>query len=84
MKNRADLQSCNVDHDIIAGEVVEHVALGPVAKRQKTSQRHDQAGQHGDGSGEVGDAGEAVESGFLEGAVDEEAVVVADESWGLY
>lgn len=77
----AEAEAGDVDHEVVGGEVVEHVALGGGPEGEEAGEGHGETGEHGDGGGVVGDAGEAVESGFAEGAVDEEGVVVADEGW---
>lgn len=66
----AETEAGDVDHGVVGGEVVEHVAEGAVAKGQKTNEGHEQAGDHGDAGGDVGDEGEAVDGGGFEGAVD--------------
>ena len=35
-----EAQARDVDHDVVCGEVVEHVALGHVAEGDVTAQRH--------------------------------------------
>ena len=75
----AEAQAGHVDHGVVGREVVEHVAQRLVAKREEAAERHDEAGEHGDAGGVVRHAGEVVDGGRLEGAVDEEGVVVADE-----
>ena len=71
-----NLQSRDVDHEVVGWEVVHDIALRLVAKCQVASEGHDQARNHGNASGVVGDAGETVHRWFLQRAVDEEAVVI--------
>lgn len=75
----AEAQPRDVDHGVVGGEVVEHIALRLVAEGEEPGERHDEAGHHGHARADVRDLGEAVDGGLLEGAVDEERVVVADE-----
>lgn len=77
----AEAQARDVDHGVVRGEVVEHVAQGLVAEGEEAGEGHEEAGEHGDACGEVGDSAEAVDGWCLEGTVDEEGVVVADESY---
>ena len=66
----AEAQAGHVDHDVVAGEIVEHVADGLVAKGEEARERHEHAGEHGDARRVVGYLGEAVDGRGLEGAVD--------------
>jgi len=50
--------------------------LGEVAEGQEAGEGHGEAGEHGDKGRVVCYAGEAVDGGFAEGAVDQEGVVV--------
>lgn len=76
----AEAETSNVDHEIVAGKVVEDIALCLIFESKESSQGHDQTKDHRDAGGEVGDAGKTVEGRFAEGAVDEKGVVVADKS----
>lgn len=75
----AEAEAGDVDHGVVAAEIVEHVAEGLVAEDEKAGQRHDEAGHGGGSHGVVRHAGEVVNCRGFEGAVDEEGVVVADE-----
>lgn len=72
-----EAEARDVDHDVCFGEVVEHVALGEGAEGKEAREGHGQAGEHGDGGAEVGYAGETVDGGGFEGAIDEEGIVMA-------
>jgi hypothetical protein len=71
-----NVQTCNIDHDTIRREIIEHVAFGFVSKGKKTSKCHGQTGKHGDAGGVVSDPSESVEGGCFERAVDEETIMV--------
>ncbi|TGO86853.1 hypothetical protein BPOR_0272g00110 [Botrytis porri] len=70
-----------VDEGVCGGEVVKDVAKGFGAEGEEAREGHEETGDHGDGGAVVCYGGEAVDGGGLEGAVDEEGVVVADEGW---
>lgn len=61
---QAEEEARDVDHEVILGEVVEHVAEGFVAKGEVARERHDKAGNERDASAIVGDTREAVDCGF--------------------
>lgn len=69
--------SSNVDQRVVLGEIVEDVPLRPVGEDEEAGYGHAEAGDDGEGGRDVCYAGEAVERGRAEGAVDEERVVVA-------
>ena len=60
------------------GEVVEDVALRPRAKEQETRDTHHQTHEKRDRSGIVGHPCKSIQCWFLEGAVDQQAVMVFD------
>ncbi len=51
-------------------EVVEHIALRPVAKGEEAGQRHDETSDAGCKGRVVGNSAEAVDGGRLERAID--------------
>lgn len=65
----AEAEPGNVYHGIVGGEVVEDVALRERAEGEEAGEGHEEAGEHGDGGTVVRDAGEAVDGGRFEGAV---------------
>jgi len=73
---QAEAEAGDVDEEVVGGEVVEDVALCQIAKGEEAGESHGEAGEHGDCGGVVRYAGEAVNRWFLEGAVDEQAVVI--------
>merc|ERR1712000_211911 len=77
-----EAETCDINPGVVAGEVVEHVAEGLVAEDEKPGQRHDETRHGGGADGVVRYAGEVVDRRSLEGAVDEEGVVMADEGKG--
>jgi len=79
---QAEAEAGHVDEEPVRGEVVEHVALSVGAEGEEAGKGHDQAREHGHAGRPVGDAGEAVEGGLAQRAVDEERVVMADEGKG--
>lgn len=76
---QAETQPRHVDHRVVGGEIIEHIAQGLVAKGEKPREGHQQAGEHGDARGEVRYFAETVDGRSLEGAIDEEGIVMADE-----
>lgn len=75
-------QACKIHHCIICWEVVQDVSLCLGPEGEIPRQRHRETSQHADERAGVRDDGEAVEGGRAQRAVDQEAVVVADESKG--
>ena len=78
----AEEEARNVDHEVVIWEVVKHVAQRLVAKGQVARESHDETCDQGDAGAIVCYAREAVDGGFAQGAVDEQAIVMADESEG--
>ena len=76
------LQSRDINHYIIRREIIKDIALREITEAQVSGQRHGHAGEHADAGRVVGNAREAVHSRCFERAVDEEAIVVADEGEG--
>ena len=49
-RGRSCLQTSNIDHQIIRGEIIQHVSFGLITKSQKSSQGHKQTCHHGNKS----------------------------------
>lgn len=69
----------DVDHGIIAREVVQDVAESLVAEGEETSERHDETGGHGDAGGVMSYAREVIDCWCAEGAVDQQGIMVTDK-----
>ncbi|PQE07524.1 ribosomal biogenesis Gar2 protein [Rutstroemia sp. NJR-2017a BBW] len=67
---KAETETREIDEGVGGGEVVEDVAEGEGAEGEEAGEGHEEAGEHGYAGAVVGDAGEAVDGGGLEGAVD--------------
>lgn len=72
----------DVDHEIVVGEVIEQIAFCLVTKGKVAKKSHCQACNQRDSCAVMGDACEAVDCGFLQGAIDQERVVVTDKCKG--
>ena len=75
-------QSCNINHGIVGGEIIQDIALREVAEAQITGQCHCHAREHADTSREMRDFGETVHSWCLQRAIDEERVMMTDKGEG--
>lgn len=79
---QAEEEASDVDHEVVIWKVVEHVAKRLVAECEIARQRHNETRNQRDARAVVCNAREAVDGRLAKGAVDEEAVVMADESEG--
>lgn len=75
-------EASDVHHQVVVGEVVEHVAQRLIAKGEIAGECHDKTCNTRYTGTVVCDAREAIDGRLAKGAVDEETVVVTNESKG--
>lgn len=73
------LHSRNIDDDIVRRKIVQNITLRLVAEGQIPGQRHRHTSDHTNRSRVVRDSRETIHRRRLQRAVDQKAVVVADE-----
>lgn len=71
-----DVQSSNVDHDVLSRKVVEDVALCGAAEVQIPREGHGKTGYAGNAGRHVCDLRKAIHGRLLERAIDKKTVMV--------
>lgn len=79
---QAEEETSNIHHEVVVRKVVKHIAQGLVAECEVAGQSHDEARDQRDTRAVVCNTREAVDGWLAEGAINEKAVVMADESEG--
>ena len=81
---KGHIQSSDIDHEVIAREVVQYITLSFVSKCQKASQGHGQTSEHRREGGKMGYACESVYRGFLQRPINQKGIMVLSQSAPQY